>query len=366
MRFVQIQKVPEGANIVGIEITDAALAPLCAVNIDGQHGMPGTPEGWRGRAAIDIANEVPLPPADAWIAFQRPDLDAIGAAAVLALRRLGLWDGAPAETRARVALVAERDSFRPGGPWAPSPLPTEEQPWPAGMAAVSETRELAGIASICSPRRGDVEHPLVERVLITACWLLWGDPSLDGQWGDDRAAAELGRELLGPEADTAMTLGLVRRALAVAAGAVEISRRELVRAVRSPRALELRCAECGERCADDGWCLVGASQTCGTGPARRVAVVRVSQAGALGIGYCLAPVVLAVDQATPGKYTVSSWTPGDFDHGAFRAAVNAAEEQAGGVPRWGGGAAITGSPQVPGGSRLTEHQVLDAALEACR
>lgn len=375
MRFMQ---VAAGAAVhyrsLGIEVTSLDTARCCGFgNIDGQHGMEGTPEAWRGRAAIDIAAEAPLPPDDTTVVFLRPDLDAVGAAAVLVLRRLGLWDGAGAEARERVRLVAERDSFRPGGPWAPSPLPTEEQPWPVGLAAVSDTRELAAVASICSPRRGDAELPLPERVLVVACWLLWGDGPAAGWMSVQHQVRDIAC-FCGVEPANGPDVAIVQAEIAAARQRVEASRLALVRAVRESGlarhqrsgALELWCAECGDACTEDGWCGTGSTETCRSTLGRRVAVVRVAQAGALAVGYCLAPVVVAVDQATPGKYTVASWTPAAFDHAAFRQRLNAAEAEAGGSPTWGGAAAITGSPQVPGGSRLTERQVIDAAMVACR
>ncbi len=359
MQFCLIQHAPAAPGLVGIEITDAVGAALCRPNIDGQHGMPATPDAWRNRAAIDIAQEVELPGEGAWVAFQRPDLDAVGAAAVLVLRQLGLWEGAPDETRARVAIVAEHDSFRPGDRWSPSALPTEEQPWPTGEATVDATRELAALASICAPRQGDADLPLPERVAVTACWLLWGEPGIV-RYGTAEAVAALWD---GCGAGSSFTPEQILRR---ARNRVEGSRLELVRSVRSPRALELRCAGCGERMALDGRasCQVEASSACQSGRAGRVAIVRAAHAGVLPIGYCLAPVVVAIDQATPGKYTICSWSPEHLYHGDLRGRLNAAEEQAGGAPRWGGGAAITGSPQVPGGSRLPEGQVIEAAMTA--
>jgi len=387
-QFIQITaqtQVP--SRTLGIEITDPALALLCdAGNIDGQHwSVPGLRAGvnvdgtswegrggvaedrWRGSAAIELATfaaEPLLKSEDVvTLAFHRPDLDAVGAAAVMVLRRIGLVDSGRiiGDLARRIALVAERDSFRPGGAWAATPLPTEEQPWPEGRATVDATREIAAIASICSPRgggapppidrvlvdvpvtsSGDVLLPLAARVFVAACWLLWGEPSDDpgATWGHPRVAEELSAEC-GVDTGRGSPLSLARIALTMARAAVETSRRALVRAIRTPGALEVRE---GRR-----------------GP---VAVIRAAHAGVLSLGYCVAPVVVACDQANPGKFTLCSWTPQSLDHAAVRARLNELEEQAGGVPRWGGGAAITGSPQVPGGSRLSEADVLAAVLEA--
>lgn len=406
--FIQITassqtQVP--SRTLGIEITDPALAQQCdAGNIDGQHwSVPGLRAGvnldggawegrggvaedrWRGSAAIELATFAAEPLLRSrhvvTLAFHRPDLDAVGAAAVMVLRRIGL-EYLPAEQRhvvrpgyerhfdggriigdlaRRIALVAERDSCRPGGAWVATPLPTEEQPWPEGMATVDATREIAAIAAICSPRgagapppidrvlvdvpvtsTGDVLLPLAARVFVTACWLLWGEPSDEpgATWGHPRVAEELSAEC-GVDTGRGSPLSLARIALTMARAAVETSRRALVRAIRTPGALEVRE---GRR-----------------GP---VAVIRAAQAGVLSLGYCVAPVVVAIDRANPGKFTVCSWTREALDHAAVRARLNELEEQVGGSPRWGGGAAITGSPQVPGGSRLSEADVLAAVLEA--
>jgi hypothetical protein len=157
--------LPVGALVLGIEVTIAEQAALCSLgNVDGQHWSPATVEqlrvgcwattegaavrgvrlyDWVGRAACDIATEIPLPPDGAYIATTRADLDSVAAMAVLVLRGLDLLTDAPealqgahdaspyvlgaprAEEIAaaeglwgRLRRIAERDSFRPSTDWA--------------------------------------------------------------------------------------------------------------------------------------------------------------------------------------------------------------------------------------------------------
>jgi hypothetical protein len=194
------------STTLGIEITVPEIAGLCGLgNIDGQHGhsstlraehfsvieyaggsaryVPFGPAEMAGRAAIEVAMSVPrflpdryacphcgsdrygsgctenasaacvgghVPPFT--MATSRPDLDSIGAMAEFVLRELDLDR---AVDTALVSAIAAADSFRPAAEWAPSPLPTEEKPWPRGAASVDSTPGVAHLGLICSPRRGD-------------------------------------------------------------------------------------------------------------------------------------------------------------------------------------------------------------------
>jgi hypothetical protein len=124
---------------------------------------------------------------------------------------------------------------------------------------------------ICSPRRGDVGLPLAERVAVVALWLIFGEPiegdDGDGFWPSDRGEVAKIREACGcPE-------GREHRHLAnVILGAKQ-------RILVSRRALAAEAQRPGAVTVDDG-----------------IAIVKVAHAGAMGLGYCAAPVVVAFDQ----------------------------------------------------------------------
>ena len=91
--------------------------------------------------------------------------------------------------------------------------------------------------------------------------------------------------------------------------------------------------------------------------------MRVSHAGALGAGYCLAPVVVAFDQAVPGKVTIAAAEDGRADFAALRTVLNAAEGAVGGSPTWGGPRNLLGSPQGVG-THLSEDRIVELVMAA--
>jgi len=97
-----------GPLTLGVEVTEPALAAACGLgNLDPQHG-----ENSSGVAAITAALRWPIPPAGATLVTIRPDPDAFGAMAVLALRADGAAPGPAARTR--IALVARWDAHDHG------------------------------------------------------------------------------------------------------------------------------------------------------------------------------------------------------------------------------------------------------------
>jgi hypothetical protein len=148
-----------GANTLGIEVTVPALAARCGLgNIDPQHSAGGD-----GRAAIEAClDHAPLPPEGAWLVTVRPDLDALGGAALLELR--GHGHTPDAALRKRVALVARHDRFA-FGPWAgPRPLPRAV---PAFLESEAGGPAIAPLAALA----GDRLVPAAERVDRIAQWL---------------------------------------------------------------------------------------------------------------------------------------------------------------------------------------------------
>lgn len=275
-----------GERTFGIEVTEKALAERCGLgNIDPQHGG-----GNAHLAAIDVAMTCPLPPEGATLATIRPDLDALGAMAVLSLRAKGVLpsDGqgplpepSEADARAgnasfaeRVRLVSEADRFDRGGWPGPKPLPTRDNPW-AGA-----NRALAAIAACV----GDFKIPMAQRVEAMEKWLMTGEE---------------------PAASRAQ---------------VESERMDLVAAL--------------ER-GDIKTHVVG-----------RVAVVESGHRAATAVGYALAPVVVAFNRAfrlqggEPHlKFTVCQFKPGHVDLKKALAELQKLE------PGWGGSPVLIGSTQ---------------------
>jgi len=285
------QDITDPEHTLGIEVTTPAVVERCKLgNLDGQHGGVGR-GSWDGtqiaswlrlpdgstadRAAVAIASHVYAPLKGTTLATTRPDLDSIAAMALLVISRIGLWPaiGSREEDalRDRVRAVAEADAFVPAAAWSPSPLPTEANPW-SRAGSVDSSEGLAHLGMICSPRRGDVGLPLAERVATIALWLLFGEPiedvDGDGIWPAERGEVAKIREACG------CAVAREHRHLAnVILGAKE-------RILVSRRALAAEAQRPGAVVVDDG-----------------IAVVKVAHAGAMGLGYCGAPVVVAFDQA---------------------------------------------------------------------
>lgn len=344
--------ITDSAHTLGVEVTIPEVARQCWLgNVDGQHargeqdeiglclglglGMgapaPGSiglpPRAWRGRAAVDIATEIQMPPDGTVLATVRPDLDSVGAMAVLVLRRLGI--DLDHVARARVARVAEVDTFRPSAEWTPSALPTPDRPWPTGACPVDSTRELAHVAAICAPRFGEATLPLSERVALVAVWLICGDDPVDDSTAT-RILSACGVSAVDP-AGLARSPSWATDTILASRERVAESRRELAREASRPGAIEIYSE-----------------------PAH-VAVVRVAHDGAFGLGYCVAPVVVAFDQATPGKVTIAAYGPRYLDLARLRERLNELERGAQPTlpgafvpPSWGGPATLLGSPQVYG------------------
>ena len=200
---------------MGIEVTIPELADACSLgNIDPQHGhdrgallAPGAfPMGYvrEGRmAAIDVACGCPLPPGGSALVTVRPDLDSVGAMAVVLLRALGIVDfSAPSPIAsavwARVCDISSADSYRPGA-WAPRPLPTPGVLWGTDESreSVDGRRSLAYLGAICSPRPGQLSIALEERVAVMAIWLLGEATQVQAASIYDACGLGCGVDLLG-------------------------------------------------------------------------------------------------------------------------------------------------------------------------
>lgn len=313
--FIQPQHITDPSKTLGIEATRPDTIALCgAGNIDEQHRQGGD-----GRAAIEVALTCPLPADGTCLVTDRPDLDSIGAMAVLALRLIGVE--LPPAALERVARVAAADSFRAPAEWAPSPLPTTEQPWPTGPAAVSEVRDFGAIGAFLS----GVGGATATAVAMVAGWILFGEPTdptpeAVAAWGIvDRIDPGIMRD---DDSRGPYPFWVFPSARAEA----ESMRWRSAAAARD--ALTVR----------DG-----------------VAYVTSELRGAIGIGYCVAPVVVATNPffEWPGgpvteKVTIAFYrSPGEAALRPLVDALNAAEQLAEGEGGWGGNlrSGIIGSPQ---------------------
>jgi len=366
--------ITDPKHTLGIEVTIPAVVAACGLgNVDPQHGHGSGPfvgnVATSAIAAVGTVVDAVLPTSGVLVTT-RPDLDSVGAMALIVLRSLGLWlDGRglvrPTLWR-RVMSIAAADAFAPPGEWSPSPLPTLANPWPRA-GAVDSTEGLAHLGMICSPRRGDVMLPLAERVAVIACWLLMGEDALPmNQTDENGPIVSAIYEACGVEPWVAMDAYPLARIMA-ARERVLVSRRALAAEAHRSGAL----ASWSRLMHDD--------------PAvpADIAVVKVAHAGAIGLGYCIAPVVAAFDQANPRKVTIAAYAPKYLDMAVLKAKLNEAEhawlqraetltcEEDSGYyevacaamaafeagNKWGGGATIVGSPQN-GGTKLDEDTIL--------
>lgn len=307
--FVQLdpRKPVVPPSTLGIEVTVPEIAERCALgNIDPQHGCGrNTPAHVQcDGAAIEAAMHWPLPPDGAALATTRADLDSIGAMAVLALRAEGHVFSR--ETIDRVTAVGAADCFA-GGKWAPRPLPTPAAPWPRGAASLSDTRSCAHVASICSPMGDQPRHAFGRRVAVTAAWLIGGDEPTNEQCDLAAiAAVTIARDhgIVG----TGEIGAAMRAILAEARRDVDARRVDMALAVEDGRI---------QIALPTGETVRAVSGEDGNDFDRPAyAIVRGSHVGALAIGYCVAPVVVAMHPAftwgsgvTSPKTTIAFFDP---------------------------------------------------------
>lgn len=161
-----------GPTTLGIEVTDPELACQCGLgNLDPQHGVGAT----AGVAAIEAALLHPLPPDGAILATLRPDSDAIGAMAVLHLRRLGVTLLGPRLRRIR--QIAKWDMFDLGS-WQAWQLRHPPLPRPAGAAALGgPPPAIAMLAALAA----DHARPVAERAEAIARHIADGTPDRGAQ-----------------------------------------------------------------------------------------------------------------------------------------------------------------------------------------
>lgn len=148
-------------GVLGIEVTIPEYASRCSLgNIDPQHT-----DGDAETAAIEVAATIDLPSTDASLVTVRPDLDSLGAMAVIR-HRAASGEVTP-EMSARIGQIAVSDKLSRGAWPGPKPLPTRENPW-AGESA--ESAALRGVAGVPF----DFKVPLETRVEMLQTFLAEG------------------------------------------------------------------------------------------------------------------------------------------------------------------------------------------------
>ena len=181
-------------SVLGIEVTIPELAACCDLgNIDPQHSGGDT-----SLAAIEAALEY----GDFWTAYRselaeadkptavlvtvRPDLDSVGALAIIAIRMenwiaerepygFPMYCTFEGNTARRIRAVANSDKFSREKWSGKQAFPTAENPWPEGKQASIEASELAAIAACVS----DFKQPFDDRVAAMKRWL-WAGTQPEG------------------------------------------------------------------------------------------------------------------------------------------------------------------------------------------
>lgn len=136
-----------GYQTLGIEVTIPALAEKCGLgNLDPQHS--GTSSH---TAAIMAALDAALPPPGSTLVTIRPDLDSVGAMAVLELRAIG-WSCLDDRMYSPISIIAEVDAFA-HGPWpGPRYIPRTMAEWADVAATATSHPYLAPAAALVSDR----------------------------------------------------------------------------------------------------------------------------------------------------------------------------------------------------------------------
>lgn len=272
-----------GAGTLGIEVTIPALAAQCGLgNIDPQHSGTSSHS-----AAIIAALDAPLPPAGSTLVTVRPDLDSVGAMAVLELRAGGWAHGG--RMHPVIEAIARADAFA-YGPWPGiRPIPSTMREWSGWEVTTTAHPYLAAPAALVADR----SMPMVDRV----------DAMMQAIRGksDERFAPYAAR--------------------------VQAEKDALLASIEHGQTMITQV------------------------PGSRICRIISTHVGALDIGYHVAPVVVATNPEMRGpggvyiKHTVCQWQAGHADLRAAVAALDAAEVEGGGTPGWGGSATIIGSPQ---------------------
>lgn len=167
MEFKQSKELTDtGTRVYGVEATRPdTIARAELGNLDPQHMDKSV-----GRAAVDAALELEqdrIPPEEAVLVTDRPDLDSVATMAVLDARSRGeegIFENP--DVAGRIRQIAESDRFSRGQWPGQRELPSRENSWPENT-----TRPLAAIGS----KVADFNAPMDEKVAAARAWLLTGE-----------------------------------------------------------------------------------------------------------------------------------------------------------------------------------------------
>ncbi len=308
--FVALDPRPENAQVnetifssgkvLGVEVTIPKYAKQCTYgNIDPQHtGKDSTQSAIEDvlLGKYDFYAHAHKEPQRTVVATIRPDLDSVGAMALLKMRD---FDASilllVSDIVKRVAKIAQADTFTHGEWPGPQPLPSRKNPWASGHAAgASDTRELAAIAAAV----GDHKIPLEKRVEIMEKWLITGKEP------------EIYREQ------------------------VEQKRQDMIVALENGE-IKIKIEKEGN-----------------------ITFVESIHLAGLSLGYASSPVVIAYNPRLKlkkgesiQKFTIAQYKEGYIDLGKVREKLQKLE------PGWGGSPTIIGSPQGVS-SKLTPEQII--------
>jgi hypothetical protein len=168
----------QGCTIIGVEVTVPALAGLCDVNIDPQHGTGGDPS--MSAIALIARHGIDLIPKGAQkVAFAtvRPDLDAFGGIALLwweLQAPYSVQQHSSTAMRSRIEAIHLSDAFS-RGEWQPRELGTGENSF------------LAAIARCVS----DFKVPMRDRIEAVQRWLETGEEPAGYRAAYERESEEI-------------------------------------------------------------------------------------------------------------------------------------------------------------------------------
>ena len=278
----------QGYTIVGVEVTVPALAGLCHVNIDPQHGSEGDPS--MSAIALIARHGIDLIPRAQKVAFAtvRPDLDAFGGIALLwweLQAPYSVQQHSSAAMRSRIEAIHLSDTFS-RGEWQPRELGTGEDSYLAAIARCVSMYDASELSAL------EISAMMRSRIEAVQRWLETGEEPSGYRQAYERESGEI-----------------------------------------------LSAIASGETSVD-------LSERYGYPAEKQVVVVQSRLRAATSVGYTQAPIVVALNPAfsmggapPTRKFTICQYRAGYVDLPAVMQEL--ASLEAG----WGGSPTIIGSPQ---------------------
>lgn len=149
-------------RVIGIEVTIPSLSARCLRNLDPQHGKNGDALS----SAVEQAITFELPEKNDTIVTLKPDIDSVGAMAILEMRLRN--QQITIEMLNRISFIANADRAS-SAPWpGRRELPNRNNPWPETFFSDPRT------VSILSAAVSDFKIPLSNRVRIMYDYIVEG------------------------------------------------------------------------------------------------------------------------------------------------------------------------------------------------